>query len=141
MGSRSDRVIELVFGEAPGISWGLWWDQGRQTRWLLSLWRSRCIPPRSQKGSLVANPGIRRRPRAGRGRDARRRARRECGLPGTGVPEQAMTASELVTERLETLLLARLTTLKQPPTVAALAGDSYRYAPVSIGAAVWADRV
>lgn len=52
-----------------------------------------------------------------------------------------MTASELVTERLETLLLARLTTLKQPPTVAALAGDSHRYAPASIGAAVWADRV
>lgn len=52
-----------------------------------------------------------------------------------------MTASELVTERLETLLLARLTVLKQPPTVAALASDSYRYAPISIGAVVWADRV
>lgn len=52
-----------------------------------------------------------------------------------------MTASELVTERLETLLLARLTVLKQPPTVEALASDAHRYAPARIDAAVWADRV
>lgn len=52
-----------------------------------------------------------------------------------------MTPSDLVTERLETLLLARLTLLKQPPTVEALASGSHRYAPASIGAAAWADRV
>lgn len=49
-----------------------------------------------------------------------------------------MTTSDLVTERLETLLLARLTLLKQPPTAEALARDSHRYAPATLDAAMWA---
>lgn len=52
-----------------------------------------------------------------------------------------MTPSDLVTERLETLLLARLTMLKQPPTVTALASGLHRYAPSTIDANRWADRV
>jgi hypothetical protein len=47
MSSRSDRVIDLVFGGAAEISWCLWWDQGCQTR--------------SSGGS---NPGIRGDPRS-----------------------------------------------------------------------------
>ncbi len=52
-----------------------------------------------------------------------------------------MTPSDLVTERLETLLLARLSMLKQPPTAEALARDSHRYAPATFDATAWNDRV
>lgn len=52
-----------------------------------------------------------------------------------------MTTSDLVTERLETLLLARLSMLKQPPRAAALAKDTHRYAPTSLDAMAWSDRV
>lgn len=52
-----------------------------------------------------------------------------------------MTASDLVTERLETLLLARLTTLKRTPTLAALAKDLHRHAPSTIDAASWSGQV
>jgi hypothetical protein len=50
-------------------------------------------------------------------------------------------ADQVVTERLETLLLARLSTVKQPPTEAALAGELQRYAPAMLDAAAWRDRV
>jgi len=49
--------------------------------------------------------------------------------------------TDLVTERLETLLLARLSVLKQPPTVEALASGLHRYAPATIDATGWADRL
>lgn len=52
-----------------------------------------------------------------------------------------MTASDLVTERLETLLLARLSMMKRPPRTAVLAKDTHRYAPASLDAMVWSDRV
>jgi hypothetical protein len=52
-----------------------------------------------------------------------------------------MTTSDLVTERLEILLLARLTTSKQPPTVAALASESHRYAPATLDTTGWGDRL
>lgn len=44
-------------------------------------------------------------------------------------------------ERLEILLLARLTLLKQPPTAAELASDTHPYAPSTTDAAVWVERV
>lgn len=74
-----------------------------------------------------------------------------------------MTPSNLVTERLETLLLARLSTLKPPrtkppkkpprkpakqpsqtkplTTAAELASDSHRFAPATLDAALWRDYV
>lgn len=52
-----------------------------------------------------------------------------------------MTASDLIDERVEILLLARLTTSKQPPSAAALASGLHRHAPPTIDAAAWSDRV
>jgi hypothetical protein len=72
-----------------------------------------------------------------------------------------MTPSDLVTERLETLLLARLSTLKEPKTkptktkptktkptktkplttAAVLASDAHRFAPATVDATQWRDRV
>jgi hypothetical protein len=51
-----------------------------------------------------------------------------------------VTPGDLIDERVETLLLARLTLLKQPPTAEALARDLHRYTPATFGAAAWSDR-
>jgi hypothetical protein len=48
---------------------------------------------------------------------------------------------DLVTERLETLLLARLSASATPPTDAAIASSSHRYAPAGIDLAPWRERV
>ena len=48
---------------------------------------------------------------------------------------------DLVTERLETLLLARLTTTAVAPATTALAGDLHRYAPAGLDLVAWHDRV
>jgi hypothetical protein len=48
---------------------------------------------------------------------------------------------DLVTERLETLLLARLSTAAVPAAVTALAGDLHRYAPTGLELVGWHDRV
>ena len=50
-------------------------------------------------------------------------------------------ANDLVTERLETLLLARLSTSAKPPTAAAIASESQRYAPTTVDASQWRERV
>lgn len=48
---------------------------------------------------------------------------------------------DLVTERLETLILARLSTSATPPTGHAIARESHRYSPGTIDAAKWRERV
>ena len=50
-------------------------------------------------------------------------------------------SNDLVTERLETLLLARLASSATPPTLTALADDLHRYAPPGGDAPRWRDRV
>jgi hypothetical protein len=49
--------------------------------------------------------------------------------------------THLVTERLETLLLARLSTVAVPPAVTTLAGDLHRYAPGGLDLVDWHDCV
>jgi hypothetical protein len=48
---------------------------------------------------------------------------------------------DLVTERLETLLLARLTTTAVPPSSTGIAGDLHRYAPTGLDLVGWHDCV
>jgi hypothetical protein len=51
------------------------------------------------------------------------------------------TVHDVVTERLETLLLARLSTSARPPTAAAIANESHHYAPTTVDLARWRERV